>query len=114
VVRSNSEGRVYGVTFIDHITRCVFNGSDLGKQYTAKGILDRLSQIEQSQPFRPGYSEVKRTEPKEMEFSKERTDWQLDKLFGDLTKPEHLEYVSPDTAMKLKRKKRRIKKGRSI
>ncbi len=114
VIRSNPEGRVYGVTYIDHKTSCVFNGSDLGKQYTAKGILDRLSQIEQSQPFRPGYSEVKRPETKAMEFSKERTDLQLEKLLWDLIKPEQQEYVSPEAAMRLKKKRRRIKKGRSI
>jgi hypothetical protein len=42
VVRQNEEGRIYGLTFIDDSTKCVFNGSSLGKQYSAKGILDRL------------------------------------------------------------------------
>lgn len=43
VVRQNAEGRVYGITFVDNQTKCVFNGSDLGKQYSANAILDRLS-----------------------------------------------------------------------
>ncbi|MES1217675.1 MAG: relaxase, partial [Bacteroidota bacterium] len=30
---------IFGVTYIDHRSKCVFNGSDLGKQYSAKGIL---------------------------------------------------------------------------
>lgn len=35
LIRQNEEGRIYGLTFIDHQTRCVFNGGDLGKQYSA-------------------------------------------------------------------------------
>lgn len=45
VVRQNNEGRIYGLTFIDNQTKCVFNGSDLGKQYSAKGLLERLDGI---------------------------------------------------------------------
>lgn len=33
--RKNDEGRVYGVTFIDRKNKTVFNGSDLGKAYSA-------------------------------------------------------------------------------
>ena len=29
------------MTHVDHTTKCVFNGSDLGKQYSAKAILER-------------------------------------------------------------------------
>ena len=36
--RRNEEGRLYGVTFIDHNTRSVFNGSDLGKSYSANAL----------------------------------------------------------------------------
>src|SRR5690606_33617998 len=36
--RRNEEGRLYGVTFIDHNTRSVFNGSDLGKTYSANAL----------------------------------------------------------------------------
>ncbi len=41
--RENNEGRIYGVTYVDHDTRTVFNGSDLGKQYSAKAVLERLA-----------------------------------------------------------------------
>jgi hypothetical protein len=46
VIRQNSDGIVYGLTYIDHKTKCVFNGSDIGKEYSAKSILDRCG-IEQ-------------------------------------------------------------------
>lgn len=43
VVRANAEGFVYGLTFIDHRTACVFNGSDVGKEYSATAIQQRLT-----------------------------------------------------------------------
>lgn len=48
VFRKNEHGRIYGLTFIDHRNRCVFNGSDLGKAYGAKAMLDRLSDTDKS------------------------------------------------------------------
>lgn len=42
IFRKSAEGRVYGITFVDHENRVVFNGSDLGKQYGAKALLERM------------------------------------------------------------------------
>ncbi|OJX54859.1 MAG: relaxase [Flavobacterium sp. 38-13] len=39
--RRSNEGQLYGITYIDHTTKCVFNGSVLGKAYSAKGMLER-------------------------------------------------------------------------
>lgn len=49
VVRRNEQGRVYGMTYIDHGKRAVFNGSDLGKAYSAKRMLERLGLAPQLQ-----------------------------------------------------------------
>lgn len=38
VLRKNDQRFVYGITFIDHRTGAVFNGSDLGKDYSAAGL----------------------------------------------------------------------------
>ncbi|REC62328.1 relaxase [Chryseobacterium pennae] len=35
VIRRNEQNRIYGITFIDHNTKTVFNGSQLGKQFSA-------------------------------------------------------------------------------
>jgi hypothetical protein len=43
VLRQNKEGTIYGITYVDHKTKCVFNGSDLGKSYSAKLMLERVS-----------------------------------------------------------------------
>ena len=42
LLHENVQGNVYGLTFIDNATRVVFNGSDLGKAYSAKAFLERL------------------------------------------------------------------------
>lgn len=39
--RKNAEGLLYGITYVDHATKNVFNGSSLGKQYSAKAIEER-------------------------------------------------------------------------
>lgn len=35
VFRENTEGRIFGTTFIDHQSKCVFNGSKMGKEFSA-------------------------------------------------------------------------------
>lgn len=40
VVRRNNEGRIYGMTFIDHESRAVWNGSQLGKNLSANVFND--------------------------------------------------------------------------
>ena len=43
VFRQNDNGRIYGVTFIDHDSRVVLNGSRLGKEYSANVFNERFS-----------------------------------------------------------------------
>lgn len=42
ILRQNEEGRIYGVTFIDQKNKAVFNGSDLGKAYSANQLSTQL------------------------------------------------------------------------
>lgn len=59
--RTNDEGRIYGVTFIDHGQKAVFNGSRLGKEFSASvfnGLFngkqsDFKVQQERNQSFEP-------------------------------------------------------------
>lgn len=74
VYRENAAGRLYGVTFIDHNTGVVLNGSRLGKEYAANAILDRLenprqyeyltntAQPQRSAQFVPQQQPIHRTE----------------------------------------------------
>jgi len=42
VIRQNDDGRIYGVSFIDHNNRIVLNGSRLGKEFSANAIYERF------------------------------------------------------------------------
>jgi len=42
IFRQNEQELTYGVTFIDNRHKTVFNGSDLGKAYSAKAIIERF------------------------------------------------------------------------
>lgn len=42
-LRYTEEGRIYGVTFIDHNTMTVLNGSRLGKEFSANAINERFN-----------------------------------------------------------------------
>lgn len=44
VFRKSEKGLLYGITYIDYTTKNVFNGSSLGKQYSAKAIEERCNQ----------------------------------------------------------------------
>jgi len=108
VIRQNDGGRVYGITFIDNSTKCVFNGSALGKQYSAQGILNRLSNSkdfkEVTMPTLPVREDRDRStevpsgfKAHEFEILRELTDAEKD---------------HSNTPYELKKKKKR--KGRSI
>lgn len=43
LLRQNAEGRLYGITFVDNQNKVVFNGSDLGKGYSAAALQSRLT-----------------------------------------------------------------------
>jgi Relaxase/Mobilisation nuclease domain len=51
VFRNNEQGYTYGATFIDHRTKCAFNGSDLGKSYSAKELIGHFSEIDRLKSY---------------------------------------------------------------
>ena len=48
VFRIGANGQVFGITYVDHRSKTVFNGSDLGKVYSAKAILANLDNKDKS------------------------------------------------------------------
>ena len=53
VFRYTDEGRLYGATFIDHRTRCVLNGSRIGKEFSANALERHFNTpIEEQVPFK--------------------------------------------------------------
>jgi hypothetical protein len=49
ICRTNPEGVIYGLTYIDHEHKYVFNGSKLGKAYSAKAIQESFKPIPHQQ-----------------------------------------------------------------
>lgn len=43
ILRKSNEGQLYGITYVDHKTKSVFNGSSLGKEFSAKGIQEKCA-----------------------------------------------------------------------
>ncbi|UBM58815.1 relaxase/mobilization nuclease domain-containing protein [Marinilongibacter aquaticus] len=43
VKRHGTNGVLYGITYVDHRTKCVFKGSDLGKAFSAGALMGRCS-----------------------------------------------------------------------
>jgi hypothetical protein len=74
VVRRNPEGRIYGMTFIDHESRSVWNGSQLGKNLSANvfndwwkgGVIKKSQESMQNNPY-PSSSAEKNNPKKETE-----------------------------------------------
>jgi hypothetical protein len=112
VVRQNDQGKIYGITFVDNQTKCVFNGSDLGKSYSAKAILDRLTDIPekgklQIPTIKPQTRSVQAAE--EM-FSSTPTGGKGASMLSDVL-GAHLDKSDVDSNLK---KKKRKKRGRSL
>jgi hypothetical protein len=51
--RENEQGRIYGATFIDHEQKCVFNGSHLGREYSANVFNDLFNGSGQTREQQP-------------------------------------------------------------
>lgn len=109
VIRQNDNGIVYGLTYIDHNTKCVFNGSDIGKDYSAKAILEKCG-IRQtfSAPEKP--ADVKISKMASIEQSPDLNKQQgigLSKMIEGIVAPnEELQYLPYEL------RKRRKKKGK--
>jgi hypothetical protein len=73
VIRRNDQNRIYGVTFIDHNNQCVFNGSRLGKEFSAKAFNDRFNlqpepETKQQPTVQPAnLTKVEKTTPPDIE-----------------------------------------------
>lgn len=102
--RQNDEGRIYGITFVDNNAKVVFNGSDLGKTYSANAITERLSGL-----TRP---EARASEQFKEEAPQTQITSEFGKLLTDLTTAKPHDFSSPESALKMRRKKKR--RGRSI
>lgn len=131
IFRRTEEGRVYGVTFVDHNSRTVLNGSALGKEYAARAwdewFKNRPPEPEQSEAPTMTYEPIAAEVPKPIGgpvplrgHDSEHTligQTLLEGLdvFGTLFESgyEVHEYIDPEFRL-LHRKKRKKKRQRTL
>jgi hypothetical protein len=102
VFRENKEGRIYGLTFIDNKQRCVFNGSDLGKEYSGQSLIYRLQDSKTGEREK---LDMKFALPME-QSNQQQVDWKIGipSTILNLMKAENL---YPESNFHLKRKKKK-------
>lgn len=114
IVRKNAEGRIYGFTFIDQNTGCVFNGSELGKSYSAGQITKAFMEVQMK------HSSNRPLSARGLPDESDARDHQTAKapfvvnavgdLLGELVRAEQLDHgnYNPLIQKKPKRKRRSI------
>lgn len=125
VVRRNDTGRIYGMTFIDHNSKTVWNGSRLGKEFSANIFNDYWNNNIKPGIKKPDELKSKTSIPNDADFpeephqlfdflntSEKREDGLIEAL-GGLFLPETQgeDYEELDFANKMKRKKKRKRKN---
>jgi len=105
VLRQNEQGFIFGTTFVDHQNKTVFNGSDLGKAYSAKGLTERLGNADKFKtylkPQQASTTYLKDDHSKSYLAPAAQTNF-LDGLLGK---------AQPDSGPLTPQKKKRRKKG---
>ncbi|MBD0296011.1 MAG: relaxase/mobilization nuclease domain-containing protein [Flavisolibacter sp.] len=122
VVRRGEQDVVYGITYIDHRNQCVFNGSDIGKQYSAKGLVERLAnrmleEEEKAQKQSPMqqlfFKEGNNTQAQEVAPHIERSQ-RLKSALEIVLKPVQQEAYIPHQLLQKKRVKKKPSRGHHL
>ena len=107
VLRRSDTGQLYGITYVDHTTKCVFNGSTLGKPYSAKGILERCGISETKEMQIKTSPEIFKGKSNDFNYSSQsRTDLNiLEEGAFVLTRSENTSDFMPKQFRKRKKKR---------
>lgn len=125
VVRRNDTGRIYGMTFIDHNSKAVWNGSRLSKELSANIFNDYWSNNIKPDIKEPADQQLKISKPSDADLPAEephhlfdflntaekKEDGLMEALGGLLPEAQGEDYEEQDFANKMKKKKRQ-KPGR--
>ena len=117
-LRRNNTGRITGVTFIDHQSRCVLNGSRLGKEFSANVFNDlfrespsvegHTKQVGEKEPFTPS------AEPFSLANNQTgHIESAISSLFSILS-PDPESYIENHQQIRKKRKKKKRRYGRQM
>jgi hypothetical protein len=106
-LRRNEKGFLYGISFIDHRTKSVFNGSDLGKSYSAAGIQQRLINSNEKNQLPHEMGRANKLESKEQNNDMIDPTNKSTDLIQILLNNERNESRFPSDFLKKKRKRRK-------
>lgn len=121
IVRRNDTGRIYGVTFIDHNSKTVWNGSRLGKEFSANSFNDhwnnnikpdiKESVKQQSKTTRTNDADLLTQEPHYLfdfiNSTERHEDGWIEALGGLLPEAQGEDNEEKDFANRMKKKKKR-------
>lgn len=123
VLRQNADGIIYGITYVDHQTKCVFNGSALGKAYSANAIQEQCIQsvsidqnatlkVDEKEQLLQGQHNAKTPSHllllKEHQVTEQTTSvLTIDKALDALMQPEYTQNYLPYQLKKKNKKKKR-------
>ena len=124
VVRRNDTGRIYGITFIDHNSKTVWNGSRLGKELSANTFNDYWNnnikpEIKEAAISTPKQStsndaDLPSEEPHHLfdflNTNEKHEDGLIEALGGLLPEAQGENYEEQDFANKMKKKRKKLKK----
>ncbi|WDF45981.1 conjugal transfer protein MobB [Chryseobacterium sp. KACC 21268] len=120
VVRKNDNGRIYGITFIDHRSRTVWNGSSLGKDFSANNFHDKWigqdgQKINNDHPTKsdtnlPTDNSIYRSTYPLFDFNTFEEGNSLDLLAGILPSTQNEDYEESEFADQIRRRKKRRRK----
>ena len=123
VVRRNDTGRVYGITFVDHNSKTVWNGSRLGKELSANTFNDYWNNN-----IKPDFKEPDQSQPKVSQSNdtenlpsekphqlfdflntEKHEDGLIEALGGLFPEAQDEDYEEQDFANKMKKKRKRTR-----
>ena len=105
LLRENGHGNIYGITYVDHRSKSVFNGSELGKNYSAKVILERCT-------LAPAVTEHKQQlniKEHQTPYREPQGEFAHKQFFEDLLTPEFYNNFIPFALRGRKKKKKKLK-----
>lgn len=113
VFRENERGRIYGVTFIDHNRREVFNGSRMGKEFSANVFNDYFKWLDGTpERERGGHSATKLWQHHRYKDGQESALEQAAGILSMEANPR--DYEEEAFARRMKKKKKARRKSRGI
>ncbi len=100
-IRKGKGDVIYGLTYIDHKNKIVFNGSDLGKEFSAKAVMDRFNQKQEIKEKNLTHHRPENIKQFQQEIK--NGDWSI----GEVLPEARMPYEPVPYPMKIKKKQKR-------